>query len=91
MLAIDPEQNLRLGHPRLDIKVGAMPGDTPIAIRRAGKESVGKFLREHLLRIAPALCCPQALHRDGGETLGGRVVELEECVVALFSVAGRAR
>ena len=98
LLAIDPQQDLCLGHPRLVIKVVAMQGDTPITIRRAGKESVSKVLREHLLRIAPALRRPQARHRDGGETLvgqqalmGGRVIDRDACLVALFSVAGRAR
>jgi hypothetical protein len=66
LLAIAPQRDLRLGHPRLDIKVVARQGDTPIAIRRAGKERVGKFLREHLRRIAPALRRPQDLHREGG-------------------------
>ena len=69
MLAIDPEQDLGLGHPRLHIKVVAMQSHTPIAVGRAGKEGVGEFLREYLWRIGPALRGAQDLDRDGRQAL----------------------
>jgi len=91
LLVIDPQQDLRLGHPGVDVKVVAVQGDTPIAVRRAGKEGVGTFLRAHLLGLAPALRRPQDLHGEGWETLvgpqtllGGRVGGLDEGLVTLF-------
>jgi hypothetical protein len=55
---------------------------------------MSEFLCEHLLRIAPALRRPQDLDGDGWETLiaeqalmGGRIIELDEGLMALFQVA----
>jgi hypothetical protein len=69
VLVIDPEQNLCLGHARLDIKVIAMEGHTAIAVGGAGKEGMGEFLRERLWRIGPALRRAQDLARDGRQAL----------------------
>jgi hypothetical protein len=70
-LPVDPEQDLALGDAFLSREMVAMPGDTAIAVGRAGKERGGALLREHLLGRAPALRRPQDLDRDGREALIG--------------------
>jgi hypothetical protein len=71
-----------------------MQGDTAVAVGGAWKERVSEFLCEHLLRIAPALRRSQDLHGYGWEALsaeqalmGGRIIELDEGLMALFQVA----
>ena len=49
-IAVDPQQDLRLGQPRFHIEMVAMQGDTAITVSGAGKQGPGKLAGEFVGR-----------------------------------------
>ncbi len=97
LLAGHPQQDLRAREPLLDKEVVAVQRDTPMAVGRPRDHGLGEVAGQLLWRVDAAPGASQDLNRNRGEPLilqeplmGGRVVELDEGLMALLEFHRRA-